>query len=271
MAPRKSAAKTAPAAGGVQRKKAASKAAASASPAKKADKPTAKAKKGALTVGDHLPDFSVETDTSTDDKQVMQASKDITKDSGAVIFFYPKANTGGCTKQALGFNENAAKLKEAGYKVLGMSADKPKSQANWKAKYNLTYTLLSDPSWQVLKLLGVTKGEKSIVRSHIVVGKGGAIEDVQIGVSPGDSVAKAVDTILKSAGKPEPAAKEEAVETAQAAPGDDDEEKPAKKAAKPKSPAKKPAKAAAPAKKEAAEAQEEEERPKKKAKGRATK
>lgn len=46
-----------------------------ASPAKKADKPAAKAKKGALTVGNQLPDFSVETDTSSDDKKVMQASK----------------------------------------------------------------------------------------------------------------------------------------------------------------------------------------------------
>jgi peroxiredoxin Q/BCP len=232
MAPKKS---TKPSSG-VEKRKAASKATGSSGAGSKDDKPAAKAKKGALAVGDHLPDFSVETDASTDDSKVMQSSKDLTEDSGAVIFFYPKANTGGCTKQALGFNENREKLEKAGYKVFGMSADKPKSQLNWKNKYNLTYTLLSDPSWQVLKSLGVTKGEKSIARSHIVVGKGGAIEDLQIGISPGDSFAKAVATVLKSSGKSAPEADEEAEEIAENAPGDDEEkpedteEQPKKKA-----------------------------------------
>ena len=65
------------------------------------------------------------------------------------IYRYPKANTGGCTKQACSFNENADKLAKAGYQIFGLSADKPKSQANWKQKHNLTFTLLSDPSQEV--------------------------------------------------------------------------------------------------------------------------
>ena len=74
------------------------------------------------------------------------------------------------------------------------TADKPKSQANWKAKHGFKYNLLCDPSFEVLKQLGVTKGAKGINRSHIIVEKGGKIKDVRVGISPKDSVAEAVKT-----------------------------------------------------------------------------
>jgi len=122
------------------------------------------------------------------------SSSELVKESGIIIFFYPKANTGGCTTQGCGFNEHLEDLQEAGYKVFGMSADKPKSQANWKAKHGFKYNLLCDPSFEVLKQLGVTKGAKGINRSHIIVEKGGKIKDVRIGISPKDSVAEAVKT-----------------------------------------------------------------------------
>lgn len=76
-------------------------------------------------------------------------SQDLIKDNGIVIFFYPKANTPGCTTQACGFRDNYDELLKAGYKVYGMSADKPKSQANWRKKHNFQYNLLSDPSFEV--------------------------------------------------------------------------------------------------------------------------
>ncbi len=71
------------------------------------------------------------------------------KDSGVVLFFYPRANTPGCTKQACGFRDEYKKFQDAGYKVFGMSADKPKSQLNWKTKYSLPYSFLCDPDFKV--------------------------------------------------------------------------------------------------------------------------
>jgi peroxiredoxin len=71
------------------------------------------------------------------------------KDCGIVLFAYPKANTKGCTSQAVGLSEKADELAAAGYRVYGISADKPKSQANWRSKENLAFNLLCDPSYEV--------------------------------------------------------------------------------------------------------------------------
>ena len=59
----------------------------------------------------------------------------VLESSGLLLFSYPRANTGGCTAQAKGFNEHYAALEKAGFKVFGISADRPKSQANWRAKH----------------------------------------------------------------------------------------------------------------------------------------
>jgi hypothetical protein len=71
------------------------------------------------------------------------------KDCGIVLFAYPKASTKGCTSQAVGLSEKADELAAAGYKVYGISADKPKSQANWRSKENISFNLLCDPSYEV--------------------------------------------------------------------------------------------------------------------------
>ncbi|CAD7704785.1 unnamed protein product [Ostreobium quekettii] len=144
------------------------------------------------SAGDACPDFELETDASTSNAKKTLSLKELVADSGVVIFFYPKANTGGCTTQACGFNDNYDKLIAAGYKVCGMSADKPPSQAKWKAKHNFKYPLLSDTTFEVMASLGVTKGDKRINRSHIIVEKGGKIKETKIGISPKNSVLEAV-------------------------------------------------------------------------------
>ena len=60
-----------------------------------------------------------------------------------------QANTGGCTKQACGFKDNYSEIKKAGFTVFGLSFDKPKSQKNWKTKYELPYHLLTDTTGEV--------------------------------------------------------------------------------------------------------------------------
>jgi thioredoxin-dependent peroxiredoxin len=80
--------------------------------------------------------------------------------------------------------------------VYGMSYDKPKSQSNWKSKYSLPYGLLTDDG-TALKAFGAFKQPKNVLRSHVIIKKGGELADVRNGISPGDSFAEAVKTITE--------------------------------------------------------------------------
>ena len=74
-----------------------------------------------------------------------------------ILFFYPKADTPGCTIEACGFRDTFKKLQAAGAVVLGISRDTPKEQAKFRAKYELPYTLLADVDEKVCKQFGVLK------------------------------------------------------------------------------------------------------------------
>lgn len=108
-----------------------------------------------------------------------------------VLFFYPKADTPGCTIEACGFRDAFTKLGEAGVVVLGISRDTPKAQAKWKAKYELPYTLLADVNAEVCNLFGVLKEKnmygkkvKGIERSTYLIGPDGTLEKVWEKVKP---------------------------------------------------------------------------------------
>jgi thioredoxin-dependent peroxiredoxin len=74
-----------------------------------------------------------------------------------VLFFYPRADTPGCTIEACGFRDTFKKLQAAGAVVLGISRDTPKAQAKFREKYNLPYTLLADVDEKVCNQFGVMK------------------------------------------------------------------------------------------------------------------
>ncbi|MFZ1012158.1 MAG: peroxiredoxin, partial [Terracidiphilus sp.] len=74
-----------------------------------------------------------------------------------VLFFYPRADTPGCTIEACGFRDQFKKLETAGAIVLGISRDTVKDQAKFRAKYNLPYTLLADVDEKVCNQFGVMK------------------------------------------------------------------------------------------------------------------
>ncbi|KAJ3416054.1 hypothetical protein HDV05_003413 [Chytridiales sp. JEL 0842] len=133
--------------------------------------PTKKAKTSkSIEVGDKLP-AHFPTLLNQDSKEV--SLKTLVESTPVVLFFYPKANTPGCTNQACAYRDSIAEFQKMGYAVYGMSADSPKSLLNWKEKYSLPYDLLSDTNREALKILGVSKEPKGIVRSHIVIEKGG--------------------------------------------------------------------------------------------------
>jgi len=81
--------------------------------------------------------------------------------NGVVLFFYPKANTPGCTKESIGFSEAQAEFKALGYDIVGISKDPVKAQDKFVEKQSLTVPLLSDENGTVSEDFGVWK-EKSM-------------------------------------------------------------------------------------------------------------
>ena len=100
-----------------------------------------------------------------------------------VIFFYPKDNTSGCTKEACGFRDNHAALLKKGVIVLGVSKDSIASHGKFIASHNLPFTLLSDPDATMMAAYGaygekVMYGKKTTgtIRSTVVIGPDGIIK-----------------------------------------------------------------------------------------------
>jgi peroxiredoxin Q/BCP len=104
------------------------------------------------------------------------------KGSPVVLFFYPKADTPGCTIEACGFRDHFAKLKKAGVVVLGISRDTVKAQKKFAEKYDLQYPLLADADQTICNRFGVIKeknmyGKKvtGIERTTYVIGPDGKL------------------------------------------------------------------------------------------------
>ena len=108
-----------------------------------------------LKVGDRMPDFEV-----MDQNGNKVSSKDLIGRK-TIIYFYPKDNTSGCTAEACNLRDNHEALIAKGYNVVGVSKDSVKSHKNFKEKYDLPFTLLSDTSTEMLQSFGAW-GEKKM-------------------------------------------------------------------------------------------------------------
>jgi peroxiredoxin Q/BCP len=104
-----------------------------------------------LNAGDRAPEFTAKTDTGTS-----VSLKDF-RGERIVLFFYPKDDTAGCTREACGFRDNYAAITGHGAAVLGVSADGVESHEAFKRKYSLPFTLLSDPDKTIITAYGVWK------------------------------------------------------------------------------------------------------------------
>lgn len=146
-----------------------------------------------LAAGDVAPDFTL---PDADGKDVSLASY---RGRRVVVYFYPRASTPGCTKQACDFRDSLAQLNDAGIDVLGVSPDKPAALAKFRANEGLTFPLLSDPDRAVLTAYGVY-GEKmmygkvttGVIRSTFVVGADGTLEKALYNVKATGHVAKLI-------------------------------------------------------------------------------
>lgn len=102
-----------------------------------------------LKVGDKAPEF-----TSKDqDGNIITLNN--YKGKKLVVFFYPKANTPGCTLEACNLRDNYTELQQEGYEILGVSADSERKQSNFRNKFDFPYPLLADEDKSVINAFGV--------------------------------------------------------------------------------------------------------------------
>lgn len=150
-------------------------------------------------IGEPAPNFEALTDTGERVKLSDFRGRRV------VLYFYPKDDTSGCTKQACGFRDNYPVIEEQNAVVLGVSPDGVTSHQKFKTKYDLPFTLLVDEEHTIAELYGVW-GEKSmygrkymgIIRSHFVIDEAGKIADARVKVSPDDSVKLALQMLEES-------------------------------------------------------------------------
>jgi Peroxiredoxin len=114
-----------------------------------------------------------------------------------VVYFYPRDNTSGCTKQACAFAGAYKEFEELGAVVIGISKDSVKSHQNFASKYELPFILLSDPElkaiqaydvWQEKKMYG--KVSMGVVRSSFIIDEKGMVEKVMEKVKPDTNAAE---------------------------------------------------------------------------------
>ena len=110
-----------------------------------------------IKIGDRMPQFEV----VDQDGETVRSEDFIGKGRKTIIYFYPKDNTSGCTAEACSFRDNYAELTAAGYNVVGVSKDSAKSHSGFRARYELPFRLLSDPSTDMLQAFGAW-GEKKM-------------------------------------------------------------------------------------------------------------
>ena len=132
-----------------------------------------------LKIGDKVPEFSV-----SDDRGNIQSLSDYFGRK-LIIFFYPKANTPGCTAEACDLRDHYKELKEAGYSLLGVSADSSKAQQNFSKKFNFPFPLLADENKKVINIFGVWGPKKfmgkeyeGILRKTFIIDEKGFVERI---------------------------------------------------------------------------------------------
>jgi peroxiredoxin Q/BCP len=108
-----------------------------------------------LKEGDSAPPISLDTDSG----QPFELSS--LRGQNVVLYFYPKADTPGCTKEACAFRDNSKKFSKANTVIVGVSPDPSKTQAKFKEKFDLPFTLLADKDHKTAEDYGVW-GEKSM-------------------------------------------------------------------------------------------------------------
>ena len=149
-----------------------------------------------MKVGDKAPEIRVQTDTG----EAFKLSD--LKGRRVVLYFYPKADTPGCTTESCEFRDSVQSFGDKGAVVVGISPDKPAAQAKFKQKYDLNFVLLADEEKKAAEAYGVWKeknmyGRKvmGIERSTFVIGADGRIEKIYGKVKAQGHAAAVLDSL----------------------------------------------------------------------------
>ena len=149
-----------------------------------------------LEIGDVAPEFALTADDGA------EVSLSDFRGKKVALYFYPKADTPGCTRQACAVRDVYPQIEEQDVVVIGISPDSPEKLVKFRQKHNLPFILLSDPDHQVAEAYGAWGEKKSfgktyegIIRSHFVIDRDGRIVDTRIKVRPADSVRLALETL----------------------------------------------------------------------------
>ncbi|MGA9762762.1 MAG: thioredoxin-dependent thiol peroxidase [Gaiellaceae bacterium] len=147
-----------------------------------------------IAEGEMAPDFELETDNGQSVRLSDYRGKPV------VLYFYPKDDTPGCTKEACAIRDAWSEFERRGAVVLGVSADSVSSHKRFKAKYHLPFTLLSDPEHEVIERYGAWQPRRfagksflGIVRSTFLIDADGKVAKVWPKVDP----AQHADWVLK--------------------------------------------------------------------------
>ncbi len=149
-----------------------------------------------LEIGMKAPHFSL-----PDENGVLHSLEEY-KGKKIVLYFYPKDNTAGCTKQACNFSELYPQFMEKGAVVIGISKDSIRSHKKFKEKFNLPFVLLSDESKEVIQLYDVWKEKKmygkvsmGVVRTTYLIDENGTILKVMTKVKAADNPKEMLEMI----------------------------------------------------------------------------
>jgi peroxiredoxin Q/BCP len=148
-----------------------------------------------LKTGDKVPEF-----TATDQDGNTVSLSDF-RGKKLVVFFYPRANTPGCTAEACNLRDHYSELQEAGYALLGVSADSQKKQANFRNKFDFPFPLLADEERVVIETFGVWGPKKfmgrefdGIHRKTFLIDEDGVVQRVIDKVKTKDHAAQILET-----------------------------------------------------------------------------
>ena len=149
-----------------------------------------------LQPGDAIPPF-----TTVDQDENTVSSSDMTGKK-SIVFFYPRANTPGCTAEACNLRDNYKVLQDKGFQLFGVSADTPKKQKNFADKYELPFPLLADEDKSVINAFGVWGPKKfqgkdydGIHRTTFLIDENGKVERVISKVKTKDHAAQILEEI----------------------------------------------------------------------------
>lgn len=150
----------------------------------------------ALTTGNKAPEFQLK-----DGQGNIHQLSDYSGQT-FVLYFYPKDNTPGCTKEACAFRDAYADFKQAGVEVIGISPDSEKSHTKFAEKFELPFTLLSDPDHKICEAFGVWGPKKymgreyeGVYRTTFVIGPDGMIKRVFENVKPTEHVEEVLQAV----------------------------------------------------------------------------